>query len=181
MKKSKHWMLLLGWVPAAAAAFAIAGCETKPAGDAEGDAAAAHDEHDEGGHGEHDEAGHPEHGPNGGVLVELGDEEYHAEVVHKDKTIFVYLLDKAAKDAVPIDAKEVTINLLHDGKPEQFALKAEPQSGDGEGKASKFVSEDAELVADLDAEKTEPRLSVTINGTPYTGEIHHHHGHAHGE
>ncbi len=29
---------------------------------------------------------HPTKGPNGGALVELGDEEYHAEVLLKDKT-----------------------------------------------------------------------------------------------
>ncbi len=42
----------------------------------------------------------------------------------------IYILDSAAKTAVPIDAQELVINLVHDGKPEQFKLAASPDAGD---------------------------------------------------
>ena len=75
---------------------------------------------------------HPTEGPHHGALIELGKEEYHAELVHDDRAGFVtiYILDGAAKTAVPIQAKEVTLNLLVGGKPRQFRLAALAQPGD---------------------------------------------------
>ncbi len=69
---------------------------------------------------------HPTEGPHHGTLIELGKEEYHAELVHDDKMVTIYILDSAAKTAVPIDSLELVINLVHDGKPEQFKLAASP-------------------------------------------------------
>ncbi len=59
---------------------------------------------------------HSSEGPHHGTLVELGKEEYHAEVVHAGDVVTVYILDARAEKAVPIEATEVTINVLHDGK-----------------------------------------------------------------
>jgi len=60
----------------------------------------------------HAEHAHPGEGPHHGDLVELGNEEYHAEVVHGEGgSVSVYILDSAAKSAVPIDATELTINI----------------------------------------------------------------------
>jgi len=120
---------------------------------------------------------HPSEGPHHGSLIELDNEEYHVELVHDDKSVTVYVLDAAAKVAVPIDAAEVTINLLHDGKPEQFKLLASPDSDDPSGKSSRFTLADAELAIHLDDETAKPKLTLTINGTPYRGEIKHDHDH----
>lgn len=130
-------------------------------------------------HGEGEHA-HPEHGPHGGDLVELGKEEYHAEVVHDEASgkVTIYVLDGAAKKAVPIDAAQVTINVKHDGKGEQFEVKAAPQEGDGDGKSSRFVSEDKELAEDLEHEA---RLVIEIAGKSFTGEIKHDHDHKHAD
>ena len=76
---------------------------------------------------------HPSEGPHHGTLVELGKEEFHAEVVHAADTITVYILDAHAEKSVPIDATEVTINVLHEGKPEQYKLPATPDANDGVG------------------------------------------------
>lgn len=123
---------------------------------------------------------HPSEGPHHGSLIELGKEEFHAELVHDDKSVSIYILDGAAKSAVPIDAAELVINLLHDGKPEQFKLVATPDTGDPTGKSSRFVSTDPELVEHIDDESTKPKLSVTINGKGYRGTItHNHEGHDH--
>jgi hypothetical protein len=121
---------------------------------------------------------HPSHGPHEGELIELGNEEYHAELLHDAKSVTIYILDAAAKTAVPIEATEVKINLQHDGEPKQFTLAATPDAGDPAGKSSKFTSMDAELAADIEHEEAKARLVVTINGQQYNGEIVHDHGEA---
>ena len=123
---------------------------------------------------------HPDHGPHGGDLVELGKEEYHAEVVHDEASgkVTIYVLDSAAKNAVPIEADHVTINVKHDGKGEQFEVKASPQEGEGDGKSSRFVSEDKELAEDLEHEA---RLVIDIAGKSFTGDIKHDHDHKHAD
>jgi hypothetical protein len=125
------------------------------------------------------EHAHASAGPHGGSLIELGNEEYHAELVHDEAagTVTIYVLDAAAKAAVPIDAVEVTINLKHEGRGEQFKLTASADQSDPQGKSSRFMSSDSELAADLDREDAEAQLALTINGKPYRGAIEHHHGH----
>jgi hypothetical protein len=130
-------------------------------------------------HAEHD---HPSEGPHGGHLIELGAEEYHAELVHDDatKTVTVYLLDSKATQPVGIAETELTLNLVVDGKPQQVKLAAAPQPGDTEGNASRFSVVDEKVLEALDAPKTTGRLNVTIAGKSYTGEIAHEaHDHKH--
>lgn len=123
---------------------------------------------------------HPSEGPHHGGLIELGNEEYHAELLHDETTgtVTIYILDGTAKTQVPIEATEIMINAKHDGKPEQFSLTATPDSSDPAGKSSKFVSNDKELAMHLDEEGAEPRLVLTINGKSYRGLIEHDHDHA---
>jgi hypothetical protein len=125
---------------------------------------------------------HPTEGPHGGSLIELGSEEYHAELVHDDaaETVTIYLLDSAAKELVPIEATELKVNLSHEGQAEQFALVASPQESDTAGKASRFVSTNSEVCEELCHEHAEGQLVVAINGKQYRGDIHHdHEGHEH--
>jgi len=130
------------------------------------------------------EAGHdhPSEGPHHGSLIELGNEEYHAELVHDEQagTVTIYILDSAAKTSVPIEAADVSINLKHEGRGEQFKLAASADPSDGTGKSSRFVSSEAELAEDLDREGAEAELVVTINGKPYRGALEHEHGHEEG-
>jgi hypothetical protein len=124
---------------------------------------------------------HPSHGPHDGDLIELGDEEYHAEFVHDEKTsdVTIYILDSSAKRPVAIEAKEVTISLKHEGNPEQHKLTADPQEGDERGKASRFVSKkNDELCHAIEEEGSGARLQVTIAGKSFTGDIVHSHDHA---
>lgn len=157
--------------------FVVVGCESKPANDPSNsteakDGAHAPDEHVH---------AHATEGPHHGTLVELGSEEYHVEVTHDANSVTIYVLDSSAKQAVPIDASEVTINLVHDGKPEQFKLAASPDVGDPTGRSSRFTLADAELVGHIDDASASPKLSLTIDGTPYRGEIKHDHDHEHEE
>lgn len=127
------------------------------------------------------EDGHPTEGPHHGSLIELGGEEYHGELVHDDEagTVTIYVLDGSAKEAVPVDAPEATINVKHDGRAEQFQLAAKPDAGDPEGKSSRFVSEDRELAEHLDEEAADARLVLKIGGKSYSGAIAHDHDHGH--
>ena len=124
----------------------------------------------------HAEHAHPSEGPHQGDLVELGNEEFHAEVVHGEGgSVSVYILDSGAKAAVPVDATELTINITHDGNAEQFKLPADRDTADPDGKSSRFSLADEKLATDLDSHDAAARLVVMINGKSYSGRIEHAH------
>jgi hypothetical protein len=163
---------------------------------------------------------HPSEGPHGGDLIELGNEDYHAELVHPEghddahplehgdedhkggehkegdhkeghdddgdhdhAAITIYILDGSAKKTVAIDATEITLNLSHDGKPEQFKLAAMPIETDAEGKSSRFASDDKDLLEHFHEEEIHGTLVLKINGKSYRGKVAHdhegHEGHEH--
>ena len=162
--------LLTHALPLVAVAAFTAGCNSETAAPT-GETAGEHAAHGEESHADgHD---HATTGPHDGSLIELGDHEYLAELVHDETTVTIYLYEHDATTAVPIDAKEISINLMHDGQPEQFKLAA----GDPQGKSSKFTIENADLASHLDEEAAQPQLMVTINGTPYSAPLAHHHDH----
>lgn len=128
---------------------------------------------------------HVEVGPHKGTLIELGEEEYHAEFVVDEKThgVSIFLLDGAAKNYVAIPSKEITVTLKHDGNTETFKLKAKPQKSDSAGMSSMFTLTDEEFVDDLHHEGSDPRLTLNIKGKPYAAKIelgHEHGDHKHG-
>ena len=137
---------------------------------------------DDHGHG-HDEHGHPTEGPHHGVLVELGNEEYHAEVTHDDATgtVTVYLLDASAEKIVTSEATELAINLKLADKPAQFKLSAQPQDGEPAGQSSRYSLAEKQLTEYFDHESAAARIQVTIGGKPFSGAIPvvHHDGHDH--
>ena len=135
-----------------------------------------HDDH--AGHDHGDDAGHehPTKGPHGGHLIELGNEEYHAELLHDEKThtVTVHLLDGAGKQPVAIPATELTLQLVQGGQFMKYALKAVQGPGDTAGAASRFEIVDAALCDALCHEdETGGRLQATINGKSYSGTIEH--------
>lgn len=153
-----------------AAAVTLSGCGKGHSGGQPSQSAATGESHE-----------HPTEGPHHGSLIELGNEEYHAELLHDEQagTITVYILDSAGKQAVPVDAKELTINLSHDGQAEQFSLAASPETGDPPGQSSRFVSSDAELAEELDHEGVQAQLVVSVSGKQFRGVIEHDHDHDH--
>lgn len=111
-------------------------------------------------------------GPHGGSIVELGDEEYHAEVVVDGKTnaLTVYMFGSDAKTAAPIAATELAV-----AGDKSLTLKAVPQEGDGDGKASKFELVDEVLVGPIAKDGfLHGDLKLEIDGKPYRGEIDYH-------
>lgn len=156
-------------------ALCLVGCNNS-APPAAPNAAAAHEAHDH---------AHPTEGPHHGVLVELGNEEYHAEIVHDDATgaVTVYLLDSHAEKSVTTAATEAVINLKHGDTPEQFKLAAQPEDGNPTGQTSRFTLTDKELVEHLHEAAAAAKINVTIGETPFSGTIpaedHAAHDHAH--
>lgn len=203
--------------------FTLSGCAER-AGDAQFSEVSAHD-NEQATEDPHAGHAHPSHGPHGGDLIELGNEEYHAELVHphghdddahhdggaehahdddeehhkgehdtdaeghhedgdhdhaahEHAGIAIYILDGAAKEQVAIEAAEITLNLTHDGKPVQFKLAANSDSGEPDGKSSHFSSSEKGLLELFhEAEHVEGTLVLSIGGKSYRGGLSHDHAH----
>lgn len=123
------------------------------------------------------------HGPNGGHIVELGEEEFHAEVaMDTSRKLTVYLLDEAVKAAKPVDNGTLQITTKVDGNDVVLDLVAAPLDTEKDGKCSRF-----ELAADkvpgaiMDIEGLTGDLSLKFGDktlkTSLTEE--HDHDHAH--
>ena len=121
---------------------------------------------------------HPTEGPHKGALIELGKEDYHAELVHDDATdtVTIYILDASATKPVPIAAKQLTLNMRVDGRPQQFLLAAQPHHGEATGSASAFAASGKRICQALDSKAASGRLNVEIGGKVYVGNVG---GHAH--
>jgi hypothetical protein len=117
----------------------------------------------------------PTEGPHGGDLIELGNEEYHAELLidEKTKTVTIHLLDSPAEKPVAIESPEITLQLLREGKFVKYSLKAvETKDVSKKGTASEFKIVGGGLSdAICQDKKTQGRLQLTINGKPYTGTV----------
>jgi hypothetical protein len=159
------------------AATAWVGCDrpnNQPAPDQAGPSGAAGHDHS------HDHGHH--HGPHDGHLVDLGDDEFHAEVTHDDASgrVTIYLLDAEAKKPVATAAPHLLVQLTLAGDPKEFQLLASPQEGDPQGRSSRFELVDKQLCESWDATEAAARLSVTIEDIPFSGKIEpHDHGHDH--
>jgi hypothetical protein len=135
-------------------------------------AASTHDDH------AHDDHGHQHaaEGPHGGQLIELGDGQYRAELVH-DKaahTVTVYLLDAEAKGPAASDRTEITLQLFEDGQFGDYTLEAVPGDA-GEAGPSQFAIVNEKLSdALLGSDEVRGRLQVSIQGKPLIGIIEHH-------
>ncbi len=156
----------------------LSGCGGQQGGDYRTFDAKKDTSHDaEHGHVHEHDHGHG-HGPHEGELIELGNEEYHAEVVFdEDKhKVVLYLLGPDAKSAVAIEAKELTVELPGKDAPVMHSLTAAPLDGEGEGKSSRFEITSDELIdAFHNDPKTVGKFKVAIGGKDFSGEIKHSH------
>ncbi len=94
---------------------------------------------------EHDHDHDHEHaeGPNGGHLLEVGEDQYHVEVVfdEKGRTLTAFILGPDAKTAFPIEGKTIDFDLEIGEKEHEIPLAAKPLEGEKDGKSSRFVAE----------------------------------------
>lgn len=119
-------------------------------------------------------------GPHEGDLIELGEEEFHAEVVvdEEKSKLTLYLLGADAKTAVAIEAKELTLEMPGKDAPVAHALTAGP--ADADGKASRFeITSESLFEAFHQDSKAVGKFKISINGKEFTGEIKHSHDHDH--
>ncbi len=110
-------------------------------------------------------------GPQGGILAVLGQHQFHAEAIADEKTgavkVFVY---DGTNQAVKIDAKELTINLMVDDKPAKYTLLVDHDGSDG--KPAVFAITDAHLAEHLcDGWKGDAKVSIDIAGAPCVGNF----------
>lgn len=124
---------------------------------------------------------HHDLGPHGGHVVELGEEEYHAEVVLDEATrkLTVYLFGADGTTPHAIAEPSLTVNLKVGEQPAALTLTAEAQDGEAEGQSSQFVLAEGLPEAIKDAEDLHGEVVVTIAAKQYRGAIAHDHGHAH--
>jgi hypothetical protein len=150
----------------------IAGCNHAPHD--KGKAVASGGGHDHEGH------DHAHHGLHHGHLIELGEEEYHAEWTHDESgKVTVYVLDGEAKKEVPIDADEIAIDVkVGNNAPVTYKLAAVNPM---DGKSATFEIVDKQLLGALEVLKSPgvvATLKLTINGKPYEQRIEvHEHAH----
>jgi len=140
---------------------------------------------DEHGH-QHGAEGHDhahEHGPHGGHVVEIGNEEYHAEWTHADDgTVTVYVLDAEMKNEVPIAAEDITIEAKIQDQPFTYKLLAVNRSEGDMPTTAKFELIDKNLLGVLETlgKGVTATLKLDINGKPFQAAItHYDHGHKH--
>jgi hypothetical protein len=123
---------------------------------------------------------HHHHGPHNGHMMEIGEEEYHAEWTHDESgKVTFYILDAEAKKEVPVSADEIVIDVkIGDNPPKTYKLAAVNPT---DGKASAFEIVDKQFEALFDQLKSSGlalTLHVNINGKQFDTPIkEHEHGH----
>jgi hypothetical protein len=151
----------------------FAGCGASPS-----EPSAAKSEHS---HNDGHAHNHPAVGPHGGQLIELGQEDYHGELVHVEgeQRITIYILDSQAKQVVKVSQPELLLNIVTAGNPRQFKLAAATQPGKTGENVSCFQVEDQELCHALHMADARGRLAVRVDGKQYVGDVVHHDHDAH--
>lgn len=121
------------------------------------------------------------HGPHDGHVIELGDEEYHAEVVMgADRKLTVYILGPDGSSAAPIAAESITVNLEAGGETTALTLRAVPQEGESDGQSSRFELTEGSVPESVhNIEDVQGDLVIAVGDKTYEAEIGHDHAHDH--
>lgn len=121
------------------------------------------------------------HGPHDGHIVELGHEEYHAEVVFDAaaRKLTVYLLGADVKTPQLLAEPSLSVHLEGGPAPVSLTLNAEPLEGEADGQSSRFSLSEGVPETIKDIEDVHGEVVVTIADKQYKGEIGHDHAHAH--
>ena len=116
--------------------------------------------------------GHTPIGPNGGRLIVLGDEDYHAELLidHSVGNATVWILDRTGRNPVWVDQNEIVLNLRSNGQPYQIRLAAVDAVSRRSDLPVCFTGTSSVLRGDC---QLSGRLNVVIQGKPYTGQLAH--------
>ena len=116
------------------------------------------------------EGEHHVHGdaPHGGTLADWGGGAYHVEftVDHDAASTSVYILGADAKTSVPVNADKLLLTINEPAF--QMDLTPDPQAGEAEGTASRFVGQHENLGIVREFAGT---ISGEVDGTPYAGDF----------
>ncbi len=162
MKRSTIWisgLAILAWM-----LVTIAGCTSKPGASAQEDKTVASGSETK----SHEHQGE---GPHHGILVEWGQDEYHAEftVDHLNRQAVVYVLDGQAQGAAAVEPdkiSDVTVNLANVSPPLTLELKHDPKKSDGKGIA--FTARHDQLAK---IRTFTGSVSALIAGKPFAGDF----------
>jgi len=105
-------------------------------------------------------------GAHGGTIVEIGRDNYHAEVVIETGGVFrLYTLGKDEAKIQEVEQQKLTAYVKQEegGEHVPVTLRPQPQEGDAPGKTSLFVGQ-------LPQQFWGKNLSVTINNFKIAGE-----------
>ncbi len=134
-------------------------------------------------HAAHEGHEHPTTGPHGGSLLELGKEEFHAELVLDEEhdQITICLLDSTAEQPVAIEAPFIRINVKTGDKPHQYKLApVYPEGSEAVGATDSYAIVSPELMEDLHTHGNVAKLSVKIGKKTFAAVINHEeHEHEH--
>jgi hypothetical protein len=115
------------------------------------------------------------HGPHGGHIIELGSEDYHAELTQDpaSQMVGIYLLGGDLLTAAPVDSPSLTMYVSSAGETTEYTLPAVAQPDEPAGKSSYFELASEPLLTALSGQppNSQARLSITIGGMPYAGAI----------
>jgi hypothetical protein len=113
---------------------------------------------------------HTEHAPHKGKLFADEGDRHHAELLldKAGKKATVYLLDSKVKEPVCVAEKSINLNVA-ETPPVQIELKADAQTSDPAGTASRFSGTHDRFGTDLDLDKVE--IEVKINGKSHVFKL----------
>ena len=104
-----------------------------------------------------------EAGAHGGIIVSLGRDSYHVEAVFEQGgKLNLYTLGNDETIVQEVDDQELTgyVKASDSNESAAFAIKAQPQPGDGQGKTSLFVGELPAELAGRDLDVTVPSIRI---------------------
>ena len=105
------------------------------------------------------------------VLVEFPGHKYSMEIIDEKETtghVTAFITD-AHFEPTDVDAKEVKLNFMVDGKPKTFALARVPQEV---GKPATFTLTDMELATLIcEGWQSDATASAEIGGVPYNSKL----------
>jgi hypothetical protein len=114
-------------------------------------------------------AAHEHHTPHGGTAVELGNEEYHLELVLDLTTgrLQAYVLDGEMENFVRIAAESFEITAQQPGHETQLVLKAVPNRATGE-----TVGDTSQFEAQADVLKSATNFNATLKQLTVRGKVY---------
>ena len=120
---------------------------------------------------------HSSLGPHGGHILELGNEDYHAEWRFDNDSgkVTIYLLDSAVKKAVTTTATSISVQVKHGDNVSDYELPAINQSEDDPPTTSEFELVDTVMLELLKGvgHGIDASLKVVIGDKEYTGAFGH--------